>query len=68
MLPQHAVLQDLVAKSMASEYIAFSRWAKTRNLVYVPSVADFFATRARDLGIAAATIETHVCALEHPRP
>ena len=66
MTPPHLYsrLEDAIASSMASEYVAYTRWARQRNLVYVATVSDYFVSLAHHLGISTPLVETKVRALE----
>ena len=57
MTPPHLYsrLEDAIASSMASEYVAYTRWARQRNLVYVATVSDYFVSLAHHLGISTPT-------------
>ena len=58
-----ARLEDTTSSSMASEYVAYIKWARTRALVYVASVEDYFAEHGVRLGVPLHVVETKVRAL-----
>ena len=58
-----ARLEDTTSSSMASEYVAYIKWARTRALVYVASVEDYFAEHVQRLGVPIHVVESKVRAV-----
>ena len=58
-----AKLEDTTSSSMASEYVAYIKWARTRALVYEASVEDYFAEHGQRLGVPIHVVESKVRAV-----
>ena len=58
------LLERTTAGFLASEYIAYRRWAKRRKVVYVCPLADYHAAVLTVLGITAETVDVQVRILD----
>ena len=58
------LLEQATAGYLASEYVAYKRWAKRRKIVYVCPLADYHASVLTALGITLASVDEQVRRME----